>query len=353
MKDFIFKFIKIVLPICIGLYICWYFWNSFDSDAKAAFFEVFKEADYFILSLSLLVGLFSHYARAKRWLYVLKPMGYKPSLFNSFNSIMIGYIMNILVPRMGEASRAGVLSATDGIPFEKGFGSIVTERFIDLVCLIIICGVALLINLDNLDDILMLADKVNSSNDGSANATSLITYITMIVLISGVVITSALWFFNNTVREKINKLFYGFITGLKSIFVMQDRGLYLLYTVLIWVAYVLMFWIPFYAWGNLHEMPLDGMLSAFIMGTVGFIIVQGGLGLYPIMVGIVITFYMNPVYIENNEQIAMPEHIGFGALLWVTQTMLVVVIGLFSFMMVRKAKKNIKNQESLSDSSSN
>ena len=120
---------------------------------------------------------------------------------------------------------------------------------------------------------------------------------------------------------------------------MQDRSLYLLYTFYIWAAYVVMLWIPFYAWGNLSEMPLDGMLSAFIMGTVGFIIVQGGLGLYPIMVGIVITFYMNPQFIENNEQIAMPEHIGFGALLWVTQTMLVVIIGLFSFLMVRKAKK--------------
>ena len=78
---------------------------------------------------------------------------------------MIGYIMNIVIPRMGEASRAGVLTATDNVPFEKGFGSIVTERFIDLLCLIVICGIALVINLDNLDDLVMLADIVNNSND--------------------------------------------------------------------------------------------------------------------------------------------------------------------------------------------
>ena len=84
---------------------------------------------------------------------------------------------------------------------------------------------------------------------------------------------------------------------------MKDSGLYLLYTFYIWAAYVLMFWIPFYAWGDLYNMPLDGMLSAFIMGTVGFIIVQGGLGLYPIMVGIVITFYMHPEFIENNSEL--------------------------------------------------
>ena len=342
-----------MLPVFLGIYICWYFWDTFDDQAKNAFFDVFKEADYFILFLSLLVGLFSHYARAKRWLYVLKPMGYSPSLFNSFNSIMIGYIMNIVIPRMGEASRAGVLTATDNVPFEKGFGSIVTERFIDLLCLIVICGIALVINLDNLDDLVMLADIVNNSNDSGASATSLITNITIILLIVFFVTMVLLWFLNEKVRNKIKQLFYGFITGLKSIFVMKDRGLYLLYTFYIWAAYVLMFWIPFYSWGNLSEMPLDGMLSAFIMGTVGFIIVQGGLGLYPIMVGIVITFYMNPGFIENNEQIAMPEHIGFGALLWVTQTMLVVFIGLFSFIMVRKAKKNLQYQESLSESSSN
>jgi len=353
LKDYLLKFLKIVLPVCLGIYICWYFWNTFNDEAKTAFFDVFKEADYFILSLSLLVGLFSHYARAKRWLYVLKPMGYKPSLFNSFNSIMIGYIMNIVIPRMGEASRAGVLTATDNVPFEKGFGSIVTERFIDLICLMIICGIALIINLDNLDDLYMLAERINSSSDGSASATSIITNITVIVLAVGFLALVLLWLFNKKVKAKINKLILGFITGLKSIFLMKDSGMYLLYTFYIWAAYVLMFWIPFYAWGDLYNMPLDGMLSAFIMGTVGFIIVQGGLGLYPIMVGIVITFYMHPEFIENNEQIAMPEHIGFGALLWVTQTMLVVLIGLFSFLMVRKAKKNLKDQESLSESSSN
>ena len=350
MKDYLLKFLKIVLPVCLGIYICWYFWNTFNDEAKTAFFDVFKEADYFILSLSLLVGLFSHYARAKRWLYVLKPMGYKPSLFNSFNSIMIGYIMNIVIPRMGEASRAGVLTATDGVPFEKGFGSIIAERFIDLICLFIICGIALLINLDNLDDIFMLAEKINSSNDGSANATSLVANITLIIIVSGFCIIALLWFFNLKFRKKINKMILGFVSGVKSIFKMEDRWSYILYTILIWVAYVVMFWIPFYAWGDLYLMPLDGMLSAFIMGTIGFIIVQGGVGLYPVMVGMVITFYMNK---EGFTGIPSPEHIGFAALLWSTQTMLVVFVGLFSFAMVSKAKKKLKNQDSLSPNSSN
>ena len=131
---------------------------------------------------------------------------------------------------------------------------------------------------------------------------------------------------------------------------MEDRWPYIIYTILIWVAYVVMFWIPFYAWGNLYLMPLDGMLSAFIMGTIGFIIVQGGVGLYPVMVGMVVTFYMNK---EGFAGTPAPEHIGFAALLWSTQTMLVVFVGLFSFAMVSKAKKKLKSQESLSPNSSN
>ena len=107
---------------------------------------------------------------------------------------------------------------------------------------------------------------------------------------------------------------------------MKDRGLYLLYTFYIWAAYVLMFWIPFYALDELKMMPFDGIIAAFIMGTLGFIIVQGGLGVYPVMFGMVITFFLEPDFLEANDwNSPKPDHLGFGLLIWITQTVLVVV----------------------------
>ena len=157
----------------IGLYICWYFWTSFDEKAKVAFIDVFKEANYFILFISLLIGLISHVSRAYRWKYMLRPLGFEPSLKNSYNAIMIGYIANMVVPRMGEASRAAVLKGTDGVPFDKGFGTIVAERVIDVLCLGIVAGIAVLINFDNMDDLLKLAEGIDSTSETATPSTSM------------------------------------------------------------------------------------------------------------------------------------------------------------------------------------
>ena len=140
MKEIIINILKITIPLLLGLYVGWYFWDQFSESERNQFYGIFNRADYFILALSLLVGFLSHLARAKRWLYALKPMGYQPSLWRSYHAIMVGYIMNIIFPRLGEASRAGVLLKTDNIPFQKSFGSIVSERILDMLCLVLVCG---------------------------------------------------------------------------------------------------------------------------------------------------------------------------------------------------------------------
>ena len=132
MKNIIINILKITIPLLLGVYVGWYFWDQFSESERNQFYGIFNRADYFILALSLLVGFLSHLARAKRWLYALKPMGYQPSLWRSYHAIMVGYIMNIIFPRLGEASRAGVLLKTDSIPFQKSFGSIVSERILDI-----------------------------------------------------------------------------------------------------------------------------------------------------------------------------------------------------------------------------
>ena len=335
-KKQIISILKIVLPVGLGIYICWYFWTSFDDDAKDAFVNVFTEANYFWLFVSLFIGLASHLSRAYRWKYMLRPLGYEPSLLNSYNAIMIGYIANIVAPRMGEASRAGVLRGTDGVPFDKGFGTIVAERVIDVFCLLIVVSVAILINLDNMDDLLGLAKYITGSDKDGGTPWLMYTIVGVIGL--GMAAVAFLYFTRPTFKEKVNGFIRGFIDGLKTIFTMKDRWGYLLHTLIIWTCYVTMFWITFWAWEGTENMPVDGILSAFIAGTVGFIIVQGGLGTYPLMVGVVVTFYLAPEFLIENGK-PMPEHVGFGALVWATQTLLIVFLGLISLFMVRSGKK--------------
>ena len=347
MKKKIFNILKIVLPILLGVYICWYFWNSFDEDDRDAFINVFTEANYFILFISLVIGFGSHLSRAYRWKYMLRAIGYEPSLKNTYNAVMIGYIANIVVPRMGEASRAGVLKGTDGVPFEKGFGTIVAERVIDVLCLGIITGIAVIINFDNMDDLMNLMNTVKTE-EGAAVQQG--TPWLKIILFGGIGFGALgfifLYFKNEKFKTKLISFIKGFIDGLKTIFTMKDKWAYLFYTALIWICYVGMFWITFYAWDGAIDMPADGIISAFISGTIGFIIVQGGIGTYPLMVGIVLTFFLAPDWLVDDPTTpilgdgrTMPAHVGFGALVWATQTILIVFLGLLSLAMVQKGKK--------------
>jgi len=270
---------------------------------------------------------------------MLKPLGYEPPLLNAYNAIMIGYIANLIVPRMGEASRAGVLKGTDNVPFEKGFGTIVAERVIDILCLGIVAGIAMLINLDNMDDLMNLASQVNTPESGSEAGLPWVKIIVFGVIGVGILGFAFLYFTRPAFKAKFVGFVKGFISGLKTIFTMKNKWAYLFHTCLIWVCYVAMFWVTFYAWDGTSDLSPDVILSAFIAGTIGFIVMQGGIGTYQLLVATVLTFYVAPEVLVTGK--VLPEFFGFATLVWATQTLLIVFLGLLSLGMVQKGKKKM------------
>jgi len=268
---------------------------------------------------------------------MLKPLGYAPSLKNTYNAVMIGYIANIVIPRMGEASRAGVLKSTDGVPFDKGFGTIISERVIDVLCLAIITGIAILINIHNMDDLMKLAEDLRSKNLSANDGIPWIRITALAVFSIGTIAFIVLFKTKPKFKEKIQGFTRGLWDGLKTIFVMKDRAVYFAYTAVIWGCYVLMFWVTFYAWEGTSDLSPDVILSAFIAGTIGFIVMQGGIGTFQVLVATVLTFFIAPEYLAEHNKF-MPEHFGFATLVWLTQTILVVVLGLVSLVMVQSGK---------------
>ena len=107
-----------------------------------------SNASPFWVGLSVLIGFLSHVSRAIRWKYLLEPLGYRPKLTNSVLIILMSYFANLGVPRSGEILRATALSTYEGVPFEKGFGTIVTERVVDLVMLLLVILIALFLQTD-------------------------------------------------------------------------------------------------------------------------------------------------------------------------------------------------------------
>ncbi|NJN50160.1 MAG: flippase-like domain-containing protein, partial [Polaribacter sp.] len=106
-------------------------WYSLSKISISTLVQYFKEANYFWIFLGLLFGILSHLSRAYRWKFMLKPLGYQPKFINSTLAVLIGYLVNLALPRAGEVSRAAVMANYEKIPFEKGFGTIVSERIAD------------------------------------------------------------------------------------------------------------------------------------------------------------------------------------------------------------------------------
>ena len=135
MKKGITFLLKTVLPLSIGVYLIWLFYTSMSADSKEQFYETIGKANYLWIIISLIFGWIAVVARAQRWKYVLEPLGHRTPLKNRYHAITIGYLINLTIPRAGEATRAVSLYRSDKVPFAQSFGTIVAERAVDLCML--------------------------------------------------------------------------------------------------------------------------------------------------------------------------------------------------------------------------
>ena len=113
------KILKITLPLALGGFLVWY---SLTIVSPEKLITYFKNANYPWVLLGLIFGILSHISRAYRWKFLLEPMGFKPKFVNSFLAVLVAYLVNLILPRAGEISRAAIMANYEKIPFEKGFG---------------------------------------------------------------------------------------------------------------------------------------------------------------------------------------------------------------------------------------
>lgn len=324
MKSQVIKVLKIVLPLGIGVYLSWYFFSGMSDEDLKQTKEAFYEANYFWIILSLIVAFFGHVSRAYRWRFLLEPLGYKPKLSNAYHAVMSGYIINYTVPRSGEVARAGLLTASENVPFEKGFATIVVERLIDVLMLggIVLITTLLQANSEEFEQIM----KQNKSGNSM-----LIWYILgggLLMGIVGLIIYSR----NQKIKTWVNEKLRGFWEGLKSVWTMKRKWAFAFHTVFIWATYVAMLWMAALAFPQTENMPVEAVLGAFVVGAAAIALLPGGIGVYPIWVTGVLAMY--------NIQFA-----GFGIFVWVSQTALILVLGLLSLFLIQVRKKRLKSTE--------
>ena len=149
MKKVVISALKIIIPLGLGLYLTWFFIHNL-SDAKLENLkQAFFNADYTYMFLGMLIMLSSHVSRAYRWKYMLEPLGTKPNFWIMYHSIMIGYLINLTIPRSGELARAGYYTKYEkDAAVGKVFGTIIVERVIDMIMLGIVFGITLYLQKD-------------------------------------------------------------------------------------------------------------------------------------------------------------------------------------------------------------
>lgn len=301
------KLLKTILPLLLGVFFVYYSIASASPQERETLWLNITKANPLFLLLSLSFGVLSHLSRAYRWKFLIKPLGYQLRLPVSFMAIMAGYLANLGIPRSGEVLRAATVSSYEKIPFQKTIGTIISERVADLVMLLLVICLALFLQYDNLF-YFFEAYNINP-------IWSILILILLVIIGFGV-----LKFILNSTSSKLKKLrdfVKGIVEGMVSIFKMKKFYAFIFHTFFIWVMYVAMFWIIQYAIPGTQSLEFSVILVAFIVGSFAITVTNGGVGIFPLVIGAVLLFYEVPK--QDGE--------AFGWLVWGTQTLLNIVLG--------------------------
>jgi uncharacterized protein (TIRG00374 family) len=313
LKKKVTRLLSIILPLLLGVFLIIYTYRQFTPQQLETMKGYFLNADYTYIYISLFIGLTGYIARAYRWKYTLEHMGYHSPFAINFFAVSISYFMNMSIPRSGEVSRALVLKNYRDIPFDKGFGTIISERVIDLIILILCIAGATLLQFDTLKE--YLTENVPFEK------------ILFFGAIAGIVFIGAILMFMYSRLSWIVKLkikVAGLTEGVMSVFKMRKKWPFFLLSIYIWVTYILMFYTTIFALPETSGISFGVVAVAFVIGSLSITFSNSGFGVFPVAVATVLALYG----IEKEAGTAL------GWMLWVSQIALIIILGSVSFLLL-------------------
>ncbi|MCT4664413.1 MAG: flippase-like domain-containing protein [Flavobacteriales bacterium] len=322
------KALKIILPLLLGVFLIWWSVKDMSKADKESVISSIKNADYFWLGLSVFIGILSHISRAWRWKYSLEAIGANFTLKNATFSVFISYLVNLAIPRAGEVSRVAVFSKAENNPFDKTLGTVVAERVVDMVLLLVTLGIVFLVQFD------IIIQTIQPKEESSESSPVLLGVIAVVGLIVAIVGWRIISKAKEGILLKIKEFLLGIWEGLLSIWKMENKGYFLLHTFIIWGLYIAMFWVSIYAIPETSNIGFGAIITAFAAGGIAMVVSTGGLGAYPIAIATVLLNY------------GVPETAGtaLGWAMWGAQTLMFLVLGGLSFFLI-----TVMNREKILD----
>ncbi|MFN2457221.1 MAG: lysylphosphatidylglycerol synthase transmembrane domain-containing protein [Chitinophagaceae bacterium] len=292
-----------------------------------------QNARHWIIVPVVVMLLISHYSRALRWRILMEPLGYAPTIFNTWAAVMIGYLVNAGVPRLGEVVKCTLLSKYEKIRADRLVGTIVIERFIDVVCLGIVFLLALLFQWHIIGDYtLNFISKVFKDETGHLSLTKLVIILSASITFLFILYFLLKRFGHIDIVAKIKNVIKGIGHGLNSIRLIKHKAQFVFHTILIWLMYLLSTTAGLYALQETDGLGIGGGLTTLAVGSVGMIVTPGGIGAYPLFVAGLMGLYQLDVETTGT---------ALGWLLWSVQTIIILGCGLiFSGLFSYHNKKN-------------
>lgn len=327
MNKQILNIFKFVFFLGLGIFLVWYSIHQIDDSEFEKFKQSLKTAKYWMVLPVFCILSASHIIRALRWKLLMEPMGYKPSLPNTFFAVMIGYLANFAFPRLGEVLKCTILAKYEKVPAEKNVGTIVAERAFDVVCLLLVFLAALILQYD-----IVIAAYHNMqlkmhemSHQQQQSGSSFFLYIKLALLL--ILILFVVWIIATKKWQsfvfKIKQIFKGIIEGLTSAWQLKQKKLFLLYSILIWILYITGTWIGLYATQG-SELGFQAAISCLAFASIGMIATPGGIGSYAILLALVLELYNVPYSIG----------LANGTLQWFAQFAIVLVVGFICLLLL-------------------
>lgn len=331
MKKRIKGILKYIFFLAIGAF---FLYMAFRKTEWSKLVADFQAADYRYVILSMLMGYAAFISRGLRWNLLLEPLGKKAKPWNAIHAVSVGYFGNILVPRAGEVMRCTSLKSTDDIPLERLFGTVVLERLIDAIILLILILFTFIIQLGNLQDFF---NQAFANADGSASSGPNLKLILLgLILVFGLLA----YFLRHRIQAlpiyaKVRELWQGFKEGFKSLSKVEHKWAFYGHTAFIWLMYFLMIYVVIFALPATEDISVANGLFVMIAGGMGMVVPSpGGIGSYHYLVMLALGV------------LGVPEADGlsFATLVHSGQLVMTLIAGFLALPMVYRARRILKKQ---------
>jgi glycosyltransferase 2 family protein len=314
----------------IGAVLSWLALKDLSAKDKADILQSLSEANYAWVVVSMFCGITAHLSRSIRWKMLLKTLGFNPSLQNTFYAVMVGYLGNLALPRLGEVLRCGILKRYNQVPIPSSLGTVIAERLIDVLMLLLLFIVSICIEYNRMKQYIHdtiftpLSKKLFSYTQGN-----LLWIMLPLALLLFLIFIFRKKINNHPIASNVKFLLVRFLDGMKTIANVKSPLLFFIHSLFIWLMYLLSVYVCVFAFNETQTMTFTDCLAIMCFGSLGVIATPGGVGAYQ---WIVLQLMVLWGY-------SATMGVAFGWIAWLSQTIVVLVVGLLSFALLGVANK--------------